>query len=75
MPIRNKIGEFTRSRGLSTYRFLRDVKISQTTAYSIVNNPEHLPALSVVEAICDTYQVDINEILEWVGESESATEA
>lgn len=68
MPVRNKIKGFLKDREITPYRFGKDVGISLTTAYALVNNPAQLPASPVLSKICDAYQVQPNEVLEWVSE-------
>lgn len=66
MPVRNRINEFLEERGLSVYRFTKDVGISPTTAYALANTPEQLPSSTVLSKICDTYEVQPDKILVWV---------
>lgn len=68
MPVRNKIKSFLASRGISVYRFQKDVGIAQRTAYDLHNNPEQLPSSVVLGKICDTYEVQPGDLLEWVKE-------
>jgi DNA-binding Xre family transcriptional regulator len=64
--VRNRIREFLESRGITAYRFRIDVGIAQRTAYDLYNNPNQLPSSTVLSKICDTYQVQPSEILEWI---------
>ncbi len=66
MSVRNKIRKFVDSRGISVYRFRKETKIAQATAYELYNNPEHLPSPRVLEAICNSYEVQPGDLLEWV---------
>jgi DNA-binding Xre family transcriptional regulator len=66
MPVINKIKPFLDSRNITRYRFGKAVGISQTTAYTLYDNPEQLPSSTVLSKICDTYGVQPNEVLEWV---------
>lgn len=63
--MKNKIKDFLEKRGVTPYRFGKDVEISQTTAYALVNNPDQLPSSTVLSKICDTYKVQPNEVIEW----------
>jgi DNA-binding Xre family transcriptional regulator len=65
MPVKNKIKSFLGERGITPYRFGKDVEISPTTAYALVNNPEQLPSSTVLSKICDTYKIQPNDVLEW----------
>lgn len=64
--MKNKIKKFLDSRGITRYRFMKDVGIAQGTAYSLYDNPDQLPASTVLSKICDTYQIQPNEIIEWI---------
>lgn len=37
MPIKNKIKEFVDDQGISVYRFRKDTRIAQRTAYDLYN--------------------------------------
>jgi DNA-binding Xre family transcriptional regulator len=65
MPVKNKIKSFLEARQITPYRFGKDVEISQTTAYALVNNPDQLPSSTVLSKICDTYKIQPNDVLEW----------
>jgi len=65
MPVKNKIRDFLENRGITPYRFGKDVEISQTTAYALVNNPDQLPSSTVLSKICDCYKIQPNDVLEW----------
>jgi DNA-binding Xre family transcriptional regulator len=64
--VKNKIKQFLNQRGITAYQFRKDVGIAQRTAYDLYNNPEQLPSSTVLSKICDTYQVQPGEILEWI---------
>lgn len=66
MPMKNKLKQFIETRQISTYRFVRDCGISDTTGYSLINNPDQIPSSKVLVAICEHYKVQPNEILELV---------
>lgn len=63
MPVINTIKEFVDARGLTVYRFWRDTGIAQATAYRLYRNPNVLPAGSVMEAICETYDCQPGDFL------------
>lgn len=65
MPIKNKVRQFVEQRGISVYRFRKETGMAQRTAYDLYHKPEQLPSPDVLRKICDTYQVQPNEILEW----------
>ena len=64
--MRNKIKSFLDSRGITPYRFWKDVDLAKGTAYSLYNKPQQLPSSDVLSRICDTYKIQPGEILEWV---------
>lgn len=67
--MKNKIKQFVDSRGITPYRFRADVGIAPKTAYDLYNNPDQLPASTVLSKICDAYAIQPNEVLEWVKDS------
>lgn len=68
MTVRNKIKHFVDSKGMSVYQFRKDTGIAQRTAYDLYNNPDQIPNATVLKKICDRYEIQPNEILEWVKE-------
>ena len=70
MVLQNKVKEFTESRGLTIYKFVQQTGIAMSTGYRLSQNPTHLPSIAVLEAICDRYEVQPSEILEWVPSDE-----
>ncbi|MDY6782312.1 MAG: helix-turn-helix transcriptional regulator [Cyanobacteriota bacterium] len=68
MPMRNKVGEFLDSQGISVYRMIRDAQISDTTGYKLAADAAYLPSGKVLEAICKAYNVQPGELLEWIPE-------
>ena len=66
MPLRNKIKQFIDQKGISVYRFRQETGIAQRTAYDLYNKAEQLPSPDVLRKICDTYQVQPNELMEWI---------
>jgi DNA-binding Xre family transcriptional regulator len=70
MPVKNKVKEFVDKRGISVYQFRKDTGVAQRTAYDLYGNPWQLPNSSVITKICDCYQIQPSEIIEWVPFSE-----
>lgn len=64
--MRNKIKQFLDDRGITPYQFRKDTGVAQRTAYDLYNNPEQLPSSTVLGKICDTYEVQPGELLEWI---------
>lgn len=71
--MKNKIKAFLDERGITPYRFRQDVGIAHRTAYDLYNNPEQLPSSTVLSKICDAYEIQPNEVLEWEAKSGSAS--
>ncbi len=69
--MKNTIREFLEKRGITRYRFYKDVGIAPKTAYDLYSSPEQLPASTVLAKICDTYKVQPGELLIWVGDNPS----
>jgi DNA-binding Xre family transcriptional regulator len=70
MPVINKIKPFLDSRGMTPYQFRKTVGIAQRTAYDLYNNPEQLPSSVVLSKICDAFEVQPGELLEWKPKTE-----
>lgn len=66
MVVRNKIKEFVERRNMSVYAFREKTGIANKTAYDLVNTPTQIPSGNVITKICDAFEVQPNEILEWV---------
>lgn len=66
MPMRNKIKEFVDSRGMTAYQFIKETGIAAGTGYKLYKDPKHRPSPDVLEIICDTYEIQPNDILEWI---------
>ncbi len=64
--MKNRVKAFLEERGLSVYRFQKDTGIAPSTAYNLAGRPEQLPSSTVLSKICDTYEVQPNEILVWI---------
>ena len=71
MPMKNKIKEFLDKNNLTAYRFIKDTGLSETTGYRLAADATYVPSAKVLTTICQTYNVQPGEILEWVGEKTS----
>ncbi|MEB3360141.1 MAG: helix-turn-helix transcriptional regulator [Synechococcales bacterium] len=69
MPVKNKIKQFLDARGITRYQFRQDTGIAQRTAYDLYAKPDQIPSSTVLEKICDAYQIQPGELLEWVPKS------
>lgn len=70
MPVINIIKRFVQKRGITAYQFGKDTGIAQNTAYALFNNPHQRPSPSVLDKVCDFYEIQPSEILKWVPPSE-----
>jgi DNA-binding Xre family transcriptional regulator len=68
MPMLNKVKTFLEKRDLSAYQFIKETGIAPTTGYKLAKDPRHLPSITVLSAICDCYEIQPSELLEWVGD-------
>lgn len=66
MPLKNHVRELVEKKKISVYRFKVETGIANRTAYDLYNKPYHLPSPEVLSKICDTYQIQPSEVLEWV---------
>jgi len=66
MPVKNKIKQFVDGKGITPYQFQKDTRIAPRTAYDLYNKPEQVPHVIVLNKICDFYQIQPGELLEWV---------
>ena len=66
MPMRNKIKELVDGRGLTVYQFVKETGIAPGTGYKLYKDPKHRPSPDVLEAICETYEIQPNHVLEWI---------
>lgn len=65
MPMRNRVREFLDERGMSAYAFIKETGIGETTGYKLAKDSSHLPSIRVLEALCETFQVQANEFVVW----------
>lgn len=70
MPMINQVKAFLDKRGLSVYQFIKETGIAPTTGYKLAKKPSHLPSITVLTALCDTYEVQPSEFVRWVGSNE-----
>jgi DNA-binding Xre family transcriptional regulator len=66
MVLKNRVKEFTQSRGITIYKFIQQTGIAMSTGYKLSQNPSHLPSITVLQAICDRYEIQPNEIVYWI---------
>jgi len=66
MPLQNRVREFTEERGITIYRFIQQTGIAMSTGYKLSQNPNQLPSMAVLQAICDRYEVQPTEIIYWI---------
>ena len=63
MVLKNRVKEFTEERGITVYRFIQQTGIAKSTGYKLSQNPNQLPSMAVLQAICDRYEIQPNEIV------------
>ena len=63
MVLQNRVREFTEERGITIYKFIQQTGIAMSTGYKLSQNPNQLPSMAVLQAICDRYEVQPNEII------------
>ncbi|MBD2535542.1 helix-turn-helix transcriptional regulator [Nostoc flagelliforme FACHB-838] len=66
MPVKNKIKQFIDNKGITPYKFQKDTGVASKTAYDLYNNPWQVPHATVLNKICDRYEIQPSEILEWI---------
>ena len=63
MVLKNRVKEFTEEKGITVYRFIQQTGIAMSTGYKLSQNPDQLPSIAVLQAICDRYEIQPNEII------------
>ena len=63
MVLKNRVKEFTEERGITVYKFIQQTGIAMSTGYKLSQNPDQLPSIAVLQAICDRYEIQPNEII------------
>jgi DNA-binding Xre family transcriptional regulator len=66
MVLKNRVKEFTQSRGITIYKFIQQTGIAMSTGYKLSQNPDQLPSMAVLQAICNRYEIQPNEIVYWI---------
>ena len=66
MVLKNRVKEFTEARGITIYKFIQQTGIAMSTGYKLSKNPNQLPSIAVLQAICDRYEIQPNEIIYWI---------
>jgi DNA-binding Xre family transcriptional regulator len=63
MVLKNRVKEFTEEKGITVYKFVQQTGIAMSTGYKLSQNPDQLPSMAVLQAICDRYEIQPNEIV------------
>lgn len=66
--MRNRVKEFLERQGKSAYALIKETGIAPATGYKLARDSRHLPSIHVLKVLCDTYEVQPNEFVIWVGE-------
>lgn len=64
--MKNRVKEFIKERGITSYRFWKQTGLSRPTAYRICSDENYPVSSDVLDKICDTYEIQPSEILYWV---------
>lgn len=75
MPLRNRIKEFVDKRGITRYQFCKDTGLADNTGYRLYKDSAYIPGAEALAKICDTYEVQPNELISWIGENKKLTKA
>lgn len=70
MPMRNRVKGIVEGKGITPYRFWKDVGCSRDVAYKLVNNSSYIPREIVLEAICRAYSLQPGDLLEYIPDGE-----
>lgn len=68
--MRNRVKEFLKERGLTAYRFIKDTGIAPTTGYRLAKDSAYMPAITVIGAICDRYEIQPSELIYWTDQED-----
>jgi len=68
MPMKNKVKELIDSQGISIYEFRKRTGIANRTAYDLYHNSGQYPGPGVMDKICEAFNVQPGDILEYVKE-------
>jgi len=69
MPMKNKVKELIDSQGISIYEFRKRTGIANRTAYDLYHNSGQYPGPGVMDKICEAFNVQPGDILEYVKEN------
>uniref|UniRef100_B8HYZ3 Putative transcriptional regulator, XRE family n=1 Tax=Cyanothece sp. (strain PCC 7425 / ATCC 29141) TaxID=395961 RepID=B8HYZ3_CYAP4 len=71
--MQNRVKELVTSRGITPYRFWKDVGCSRDVAYRLVKDPSYIPRENVLEGICRAYGVQPGDVLIYIPDSDNVT--
>ena len=66
MAIKNKIKRLVDDMGIPRYKFAQDTGVALNTAYYLYKNPNQIPTADVMEKICDRYDLQPGDLLEYI---------
>ncbi len=72
MAIRNQVKQIVDAKGISRYRFWKDIGVAQNTAYALYDDPTQIPTASVMDKICAAYGLQPGDFLVYMPDSEAA---
>lgn len=66
----NTIAEFLDNLGITPCGVAKDCKLSKTTVYDLINNPNTIPGARVITKVCTFYKVQPGEFIKYIPEEE-----
>lgn len=70
--MQNNIKAIVEGKGITPYRFWKDVGCSRDVAYKLVKNSSYIPRESVLESICRAYDLQPGDILQYIPDEDAA---
>lgn len=70
--MRNRIKGIVERKGITPYRFWKDVGCSRDVAYKLFNDSSYIPRETVLEAICRAYDLQPGDLIEYIPDKKAA---
>lgn len=64
--LKNQIKQILQDRGISTYRFWKEIGTSEVTAYRLVNDCNYIPGGEVLDKVCKFLDCQPGDVLQRV---------
>lgn len=65
MPCFNRIKEFCDRRKMTSYEVAKIIQVHPATMRNLYNDPSSIPSASVLNAICDIFEVHPKTLIDW----------